>query len=175
MTSALVTTKRLDLRPLTQADAVDFHGLVTRPEVARMLYMFYPEWPLSAARDFIDEWAWRDALRFRLAITRGGQWLGWIGVSDADVPEIFYALTPEAAGQGYATEAVSGFCAFLFDRFAMPMLAAGVFADNPASAGVLEKCGFVRVSAELFGSRGRPGLSPAYSYQLARPKAGGAA
>lgn len=174
MQPALVTTDRLVLRPLTQADAVDFHALVTRPEVARMLFMFYPEWPLEAAKAFIDEWAWRGAaLRFRLAITANNQWIGWIGVSDDPIPEIFYALTAEAAGKGYAAEAVAGFCAFLFDRFDMPALAAGVFADNPASARVLEKCGFALVSQEMHASRGREALSPSFTFHLQRPKADG--
>ena len=168
--TALITTERLRLRPMTQADAGDIHALVTRPEVARMLFMFSPDWTLAEARTFIKDWAWCGKLHFRLSIEAEGEWLGWIGVSDDPIPEVFYALSAEAAGKGYAQEALRGFCAFLFDNFDPPALSAGVFTDNPASARVLEKCGFQKQSETLHASSGRAGPAPCWRYELARSK-----
>lgn len=165
----LITTARLTLRPMTRGDATDFHALVTRPEVARMLFLFHPGWTLAEAEVFLDDWAWRGALRFRLAIVESGLWAGWIGVSDGEEPEIFYALRPEHAGRGLAREAVAAFSAFLFDRFAPRALTAGVFADNPASARVLERCGYVRAGEGLHESRGRLAPAPAWVYRLENP------
>ena len=155
MTTALISTERLHLRPMTQADAGDIHALVTRPEVARMLFMFSADWTLAETRAFIKDWAWCGKLHFRLSIECNGAWLGWIGVSDDPIPEVFYALRAEAAGKGYAQEALRGFCAFLFDRFEPSALSAGVFTDNPASARVLGKCGFQKLSETLHASCGR--------------------
>ena len=169
MTHALIQTARLILRPMTQADAPDFHALVTRPDVARMLYLFPVDWTLAEAAVFIDEWAWRGGLRFRLALIHDGNWAGWIGVSGDAEHEIFYALRPEFAGRGLAREAVAAFAAFLFDRFQPPALRAGVFTDNPASARVLHSCGFVKIAEELHQSRGRLAPAPASVYRLSNP------
>lgn len=167
---ALIRTDRLAMRPMTRADAPLFHDLVTRPEVARVLYMFHKDWTLAEAEAFLDDWAWRGALRFRLALIHQGQWAGWIGVSNDPEPEIFYALRPEFAGKGLAGEAVTAFSAFLFNRFDPPALTAGVFTDNPASARVLEKCGYRLIREELHASRGRLAPAPCWVYRLANPK-----
>lgn len=156
---------------MTAADAPAFHALVTDPAVARMLFMFPPEWTLDEALAFLDDWAWRGTLRFRLAIEGAEGWLGWIGVSDDPEPEIFYALRAGASGRGIAREAIAVFSAFLFDRFSCAALRAGVFTDNPASARALEACGFVRVGEGLHASRGRLAPAPAWVYRLERPGA----
>lgn len=167
---AVVTTPRLTMRAMTRADAPLFHDLVTRAEVARFLYLFHTGWTLAEARDFLDAWAWKGALKFRLALIHQGRWAGWIGATDDAEPEIFYALRPEFAGQGLGGEAVRAFTAFLFDRFPVPALTAGVFTDNPASARVLEKCGFIRMREEVHPSRGRLAPAPLWVYRLERPR-----
>lgn len=169
MSDALLQTARLQMRPMTRADAADFRDLVIRPEVARMLFMFPLDWSLPEAEAFLHDWGWRGTLRFRLALICDGQWAGWIGVSDGEEPEIFYALRPEFAGKGFAREAVAGFAAFLFDRFVPRALTAGVFTDNPASARVLQICGFSLVGEEMHASRGRLAPAPAWVYRLANP------
>lgn len=165
----LIRTARLALRPMTRADAPLFHDLVTRPEVAQYLYLFHPGWTLAEAETFLDDWAWRGTLKIRLAITADGAWAGWIGVSDEAEPEIFYALRPEFAGRGLGSEAAAAFIAFLFERFPVPAVTAGVFTDNPGSARVLEKLGFVRMREELHPSRGRLAPAPLWVYRLERP------
>ena len=167
---AELETARLTLRPMTKADAPAFCDLVTRPEVARMLFMFPTDWTMPEAEAFLDDWAWRGSLRFRLAIVQQGQWAGWIGVSAGAEPEIFYALRPEFAGRGIAREAVSAFCNFLFERFSPTAITAGVFTDNPASTRVLEACQFVRMGEELHSSRGRLAPAPCWVYRLSNPK-----
>lgn len=166
---ALVRSQRLLLRATSPADAPRFHALVTRPEVARMLFMFHPAWTLEEARVFLDDWAWKGTLRFRLSIEEAGEWRGWIGASGDAEPEIFYALTPEAAGRGLAREAVAAFTGFLFARFPVRALTAGVFHDNPASMKVLRACGFAESHVEDHASRGRPAPAPCHIFRLPRP------
>jgi RimJ/RimL family protein N-acetyltransferase len=167
--AALIRTDRLVLRSMTGADVPLFHGLVTRPAVARMLYLFHADWTLDEARDFLADWAWKGSLRFRLSIEEKGVWRGWIGVSDDVEPEIFYALTPEASGRGLAREAVAAFAAFLFDRFPVAALTAGVFFDNPASMKVLLACGFQEIGVADHVSRGRSAPAPCHLFRLPRP------
>ncbi len=163
-----LTSARLTFRPLLRADAQAFRALVTRAEVGRMLFRFPPDLTPAEAGDFLDTVVWTGRLPFRLAVERSGLWQGWIGVGDDPQPEVFYALEPDAAGQGLASEALAAFAAFLFARFDMPALTAGVFADNPASARVLEKCGFLRTGTAPHASAARPAPAPCHHYRLAR-------
>ena len=170
MNDALIRTARLTMRPMTQSDAPDFRDLVTRPEVARMLFLFPTDWTLREAGTFLDEWEWRGTLRFRLALIHADRSVGWIGVTGGGEPEIFYALGRDFSGRGFAREAVAAFATFFFTRFATVALTAGVFTDNPASARVLEACGFVRTGEEVHPSRGRLAPAACWVYRLANPK-----
>lgn len=164
-----IRSDRLELRATTKADVPRFHALVTRAEVARMLFLFHSDWTLDEADAFLADWAWKGTLRFRLSIQEAGEWRGWIGVSDDSEPEIFYALTPEAAGRGLAREAVATFTAFLFDCFPVPALTAGVFFDNPGSMKVLRACGFTETHVEDHVSRGRSAAAACHIFRLPRP------
>lgn len=160
---------RLAFRPLVRADAPAFRALVTRPEVGRMLFKFAPDLTLAQAEAFLDTVAWTGRLPFRLAIEKDGVWLGWIGVSDDAEPEVFYALEAGAQGQGFASEAVAAFCGFLFARFPVAALTAGVFTDNPGSARVQEKQGFVLAETVPYKSAARAEPAPCWHFRLPRP------
>jgi len=54
-----------------------------------------------------------------------------------------YWLGEEFWGRGIMTEAVTAATDFSFDNFPLRRISAEVFANNPASARVLEKAGFV--------------------------------
>jgi ribosomal-protein-alanine N-acetyltransferase len=54
-----------------------------------------------------------------------------------------YWLSEEFWGRGIMTEAVAAFTDFCFENFPLRRISAEVFANNPASARVLEKAGFV--------------------------------
>jgi [ribosomal protein S5]-alanine N-acetyltransferase len=57
--------------------------------------------------------------------------------------ELGYWLGEELWARGVMTEAVGAFTDFCFDRFSLRRIYAEPFANNPASARVLEKAGFV--------------------------------
>jgi ribosomal-protein-alanine N-acetyltransferase len=54
-----------------------------------------------------------------------------------------YWLGEDFGGRGIMTEAVAAFRDFCFENFPLHRISAEVFANNPASARVLEKAGFV--------------------------------
>jgi [ribosomal protein S5]-alanine N-acetyltransferase len=54
-----------------------------------------------------------------------------------------YWLGEDLWGRGIMTEAVAAFTDFCFENFPVHRISAEVFANNPASARVLEKAGFV--------------------------------
>ncbi|HEX4934345.1 MAG TPA: GNAT family N-acetyltransferase [Gemmatimonadaceae bacterium] len=83
-----------------------------------------------------------------LAITVDDVVIGAIGcIPGEDInrvrAEVGYWLGADARGKGYATEALRGFVQWLWDTTEFQHLTAAVFTDNPASARVLEKAGFV--------------------------------
>lgn len=84
-----------------------------------------------------------------LAIEVDGQAVGGIAVTLLDdvyhrTAEIGYWLGEPFWGRGIVTDAVAAVVPVAFVRFPIVRLQAGVFANNPASMRVLEKCGFVR-------------------------------
>lgn len=58
--------------------------------------------------------------------------------------EIGYWLAKPYWGRGIMTSVVSKICQHAFDEFGLVKITAHVFSLNPASARVLEKCGFVQ-------------------------------
>ncbi len=161
------------LRPLRADDAAPFRRIVTRPEVGRMLFAFPADWTKPAARAFMARWLYAGGLGFRLAIAGPkGRFVGSIGVSDAVEPDIFYFLDPALAGRGLMTRVVRGFAAYVFARFPVPALRADVFTDNPASARVLARAGFVPSGEGVGVSAQRLEPAPVWKYRLAREALG---
>ena len=77
-----------------------------------------------------------------------GEVVGGIGVQLRDderrrTAEIGYWLAEPFWGRGIASEALRAMTAYAFEQFDLTRLEAGVFSWNPASARVLEKCGYV--------------------------------
>lgn len=144
-------TARTLIRSARADDLPALYAIATRPEVARMLFLFRPG--MNA-----DEFAARFALDtttppFRAVIERDGAVVGSIGVGLAGRGEpaapIWYFLDPAVAGGGLGSEVVAGFATWLDGAGSGP-LSAEVFTDNPASRRVLEKAGF-RLSGEGMG------------------------
>jgi RimJ/RimL family protein N-acetyltransferase len=83
--------------------------------------------------------------------------------------DVSYFLGDAAArGRGLAADAVAQGVRFAFEGLGLEKLSAGVYAENAASARVLEKCGFVRegVRREHVVFEGR--RSDTYEYGLTR-------
>ena len=138
-----IATPRLRLRPLHINDADSIARACNDPAVARMTGSFVtPYLPHSAAFFILRQPSLeRRGLAQHWLAERDGEVLGCIGVTRAapkSMWEIGYWLTPRAWGNGYATEAVRA----VVEMARPAVLVAKVFADNPASLRVLEKCGF---------------------------------
>lgn len=132
----------------------DFHAEVATPSGPLAIH-FPPQWPGDALA-FFPSWAahfdphdpqWGGTLVRKADLRAIGQ-IGVKGQPDAAGRlEIGYGLNPEVWNQGYATEAVRALVAELLKRPAVRRVTAETALSNPASARVLEKCGFVQVGA----------------------------
>jgi RimJ/RimL family protein N-acetyltransferase len=128
-------TARLTCRALQATDLAALHLVVSDYEVVKQLAS-YP-WPADPA--FTATRACPYAGRgFVWGLFRYGDLLGTVAVTG---DELGYMLRRDAWGQGYATEACRLAIAHAFAA-GRDNLTAGIWADNAASLGLLQKLGF---------------------------------
>jgi RimJ/RimL family protein N-acetyltransferase len=155
-------TERLEIRPVTPGDAPAFLAWRSRPEVAR--YMFQPPWTPEVAARKLADWSGApftlpgDVLV--LAVVHGARrdvigevLLKW--APGAGQAEVGYGLRPDAAGAGYATEAVRAVLGLAFGTYGFHRVFARVDEENTPSVRVCERVG-MRREARLVESDIRP-------------------
>jgi [ribosomal protein S5]-alanine N-acetyltransferase len=146
-----IPTLRLILRDFVEADLADVHAFSSDPEVARFME-FAPRSPEESAawlRDVIVHNQERPRVAYNLAIVlrEEARVTGWIGIGASEryaTPGELgfgYALHRDYWNQGYATEAVRAIVRFAFGTLAGQRISAWCWAENRASARVLEKAG----------------------------------
>jgi RimJ/RimL family protein N-acetyltransferase len=147
LTQAPIRTPRLTLRPVVAADAPRLAELADDYDVARMTTSFPHPYALSDAEALVRYAAASDPSREALfAIELAGEGpIGTIGF-DPDgtlADEVGYWLGRPYWGCGYASEALAAGLGWVRDHWRRRCLSARHFIDNPASARVLAKAGFL--------------------------------
>jgi ribosomal-protein-alanine N-acetyltransferase len=144
-------TTRLRLRPVSSADADALFALHSSAHVVR--YWDAPPWRereraerfIAACQQMAD-----DGTGARPAIERAsdGVFIGWCGLTRWNPAyrsaSLGYCLDDAAWGHGYATEAARALLQWAFDALDLNRVQAETDTRNAASAGVLEKLGFIR-------------------------------
>ena len=134
--------EQVTLRPPEEEDIEFLARNMNDPRVRRPIGSVGPmsesdeeEWIENANEDGVS-----------LLVCVDGEPVGTIGLSDVmdtwGCAEIGYWLTPDAWGEGYATEATELLVAYGFDQLRFNKVVAHAFAFNAASRRVLEKVGF---------------------------------
>ena len=145
----LLTTPRLRLRPLTLADAPDFHRLETDPLFLRHLGKPPPP-DLSVTQTkitgILDSIAADQSIFWVLADPDTDTFLGTACLWQWDPlnarAELGYALDPARWGQGLVPEAVAAVLRFGCEHMCLHGVEAWVHPDNLPSQRVLEKLDF---------------------------------
>ncbi len=142
-----IAAGRLRLRPVTLDDAAPMARLVDDIDIARMTTSIPHPFHVSDAEGFITRMAAADSTRealFGVELPAEGL-IGVVGLhpNDQQRVEIGYWLGRAYWGQGYMTEVVEQVLIWARDDWGRGVLAAGHFADNPASGAVLIKAGFL--------------------------------
>lgn len=111
--------------PYTEADAEEWLGIVGKAtrQQGRAVH-----WAIRNAEDFLI----------------GGVGFDGLQLGKSHRAEIGYWLAKPFWGQGIMPSVVRRVCRHGFKEFGLVKVTAHVFATNPASARVLEKCGFVQ-------------------------------
>lgn len=168
-----VKTERLILRGIDPADWRDMQRLAGVPDVAPMLLSVTVPWPEEAVRRWIAASLYRGRPGFRAVITLpdstaiGGVGLGRAGGSGPMT--VMYWLGRAFWGQGFATEALSGFLRACYERFPeIDEIEADHFTDNAASGRVLDKLGFKRIGHGTADSAARLEPAPVILYRVSR-------
>jgi [ribosomal protein S5]-alanine N-acetyltransferase len=135
------------LRDWTARDAPSLVRYADNPRIAATLRDAFPSpYTLEDAQRFIALATSPGPHRF-LAIEVDSVACGGIGIHPLDdvhrrTAEIGYWLAEPYWGRGIVTGAVRAFVPVAFHGSGITRLQAGIFANNPASMRVLEKCGF---------------------------------
>ncbi|OWA10251.1 GNAT family N-acetyltransferase [Streptomyces sp. CS159] len=151
LTTPILRTDRLRLRPFTDADTDALFTLHSSTTVMR--YWDSPPWTeparagrfLARCREMAD-----DGTGVRVAVSRTGDgaFVGWCGLSEWTPvhrsASLGYCLDEAMWGHGYATEAARALLRWAFDTLDLNRVQAEADTRNDASARVLEKVGFVR-------------------------------
>lgn len=164
-----IRTSRLELRPPELGDAARISLLAGDYDVACMTGTIpYPYSEQEAAEWVQSVHAGEEGVAF--SILRAGALIGCTGYRafGNDHAELGYWLGKPYWGLGYATEAASALIAHAFETEGFTFLTAGHFTDNPASARVIEKLGFVSVGGEVRDCEARGAKVPCRNYRLYR-------
>ncbi|SDG64470.1 Protein N-acetyltransferase, RimJ/RimL family [Lentzea fradiae] len=151
LTTPLLHTARLRLRPFTDEDADALFAL--HSDITVMRYWDSPPWTdrslaerLITTSKMIED----DGTGARVVIERAadGTFAGWLGVTrwnpDYRSASLGYVLDEPMWGHGYATEAAHALLQWAFDTLDLNRVQAETDTRNLASANVLQKLGFVR-------------------------------
>ncbi len=144
-----LTTPRLILRPLTEADVPALFTIFSHPEVMR--YWSYPALSdIAQAQEMLQriQASYREGSAVRLGIERrcDGVVVGTCALFNFHAAsrraEIGYALAREAWGAGVMHEALTALVTHAFTALALHRLEADIDPRNTASARTLERLGF---------------------------------
>ena len=142
--NAHIFTKRLCLRLLKPSDAADIVRLLENDsEAVQRLASMADLVTEATALDWIERRTSPDQHVFAILLKVSGEFIGSIGFGGSnEMPYVGYWIGRLHWNHGYATEAVLGLIDYA-RWLGIPSLLADTFPNNPASARVLTKAGFV--------------------------------
>ncbi len=146
-----ITTKRLQLRKLSERDVEKYYDVMSREEVMQYYGMDRLE-TLEEARQIITSfqqaYEMGRGLRWGIFLKDTEQFIGTIGLNHlnkaAKRTEIGYELHPDHWKQGFMTEAVEAILSYNFLELKLFRIGAITFPDNESSNRLLRRLGFQR-------------------------------
>lgn len=163
----IIISPRLQLRPLTEADADRIAVLAGVWEVASMTGRIPYPYSRVKALQWISDLADGEVVR---GIEHQGELIGICGYSPATngAVEIGYWLGKDYWGKGFATEAARALIGYAFNKAGVKRITCGHFAENAASARVIRKLGFKEIGREPHWCEARQTFVDAVRYEQRR-------
>ncbi|MDR4305854.1 GNAT family N-acetyltransferase [Chelatococcus sambhunathii] len=168
-----IETRRLTMAQPTLADADEIALIAADRSLGLMTAAVPKPFTLDDARAFVLSSARRRrpaSMTFSIRMLTSGALVGGIGWSEGEGGglELGYWLGAEHRGRGIATEAARAVLEAAFDWTGASCARARCRVVNPASRGVLERCGFQWEGASLVRSPGAPGAVAVDVFRLDR-------
>ena len=147
--------ERIALDRVVDSDADSLRDLIDNPHVYRYLPTYLFEKQREDVHETIallyeDLFKNKESLILAVRIKESGELAGFAefyGLRDElHKVSVGYRLRECYWGRGYATEAASLMVDYLYGKTDIEIITASVMVDNPASANVLEKSGFIRTA-----------------------------
>jgi RimJ/RimL family protein N-acetyltransferase len=139
--------ERCTIRPWRPGDAESLARHANNRKIWLAVRDLFPRpYTIQDAHEFLQR-AISEQAEMKFCIEIDGAAAGGIGVHPGQdvyrhTATVGYWLGEQFWGRGVMTEALTAVTDFCFDNFPLGRIAAEVFANNPASARVLEKSGF---------------------------------
>lgn len=160
ISSELIKTNRLTLRPWQESDLQDFYEYAHVDGVGQMAG-WMPHKSIDESKRILDHFI---SGKKTFALEYEGKVIGSIGIeeySEKDYPElaelcgreIGYVLSKEYWGRALMPEAVRAVIEYLFKTVKLDFILVGHFDFNKQSARVIEKCGFHYIKTRPYETR----------------------
>ncbi len=164
-------TDRLTLEIFDNTEVDLFHQINTDEYVRR--YLWDDEIiPLSLAQEIIEESTAKYQTEkwglWKITLTTTDTCIGYVGLwyfFGEDQPQLLYALLPDYAGKGYATEAAAKILDYAFNVLDFDYLIAATDRPNVKSSEVCEKLGMELVDEKTIDEK------PTQFYKIVRRSA----
>lgn len=137
-------TRRLKLRPYSEADIAELIPLIGSREVAATTLRIAHPYTQDDARAFLELAQEPGKIWLATTLRADGRQIGGIGLrvdAQNQHAELGYWLGVPYWGQGYATEAAREMLRYGFEDLVLHRIFASHFGHNPASGSVLRKLG----------------------------------
>ena len=144
MSSVVIETERLCLRPLNESDIPELVSLIGARQVAATTLRIPHPYEEKHAREFLVSIAQKGELRLAITLRSDGRLCGGVGLNpdpEHRHAELGYWIGVPCWGNGYATEAARAVVRYGFETLSLNRIFAHHFIHNPASGKVLKKIG----------------------------------
>lgn len=165
--STLLETDRLIMRPHVRADFDDSFAMWSDPEVTRFIggQPSTREETWSRLLRYVGHWTMLGFGYWAVRDKASGSFIGEIGFANFErqtepslgsMPEVGWALTLAAHGQGYATEGVRAALKWADAKWPAADTACIIAPENAPSLRVAQKCGYVEWTRGTY--KGKPNI-----------------
>lgn len=145
--STILTTQRLQLRPVTMSDVDSLHAFWTTPGIRKYLWddvVIAREQVTEIIASSIHDFAAYGFGHWIVTYKNDAALIGWCGLRHFGEPpevEVLYGIVPQLWGQGLAVEAARAVLQHGFATLGLERIFAGTDPPNTASVHVMEKIG----------------------------------
>jgi RimJ/RimL family protein N-acetyltransferase len=145
MSSTVLETERLILRPTALADFEPWAAMMSDPDTARFIGgVQEPSTAWRGVMSMAGAWALTGVAMFSVIEKSTGRWVGRLGPWKPHGwpgTEVGWSLSREAWGKGYATEGATAAIDYAFDAFGWSEVIHCIDPGNAASRRVAERLG----------------------------------